>query len=115
MPREAPRGPLEAALAEVVRDEIADDLVELRAALEELRARLEHAGDAERALDRRGLAQWLGCSVRTVDALIADGMPIVRLGGPGGSPRMMPSEVWAWLRARGVDRGQLVAIDGGRR
>jgi hypothetical protein len=54
----------------------------------------------EPMLDRAGLARWAGCSVATVDSWIRDGLPVVRLGGPGGSPRCRASDTHAWLRAR---------------
>lgn len=54
----------------------------------------------EGLLDRKGLAAWAGCSVRMVDGWLKTGCPHVRLGGPGGSPRFLASEVWSWLQSR---------------
>jgi hypothetical protein len=49
-------------------------------------------------LTREKLAEYLGCSVRSVDNLKKDGMPwhiIV------GKPKFRPSEVEAWLEENG--------------
>ena len=60
-----------------------------------------HGGGAAPLMTRHYTAQWASCSLRTVDGWLADGCPHVRLGGPGGSPRFIASEVVGWLRARG--------------
>lgn len=78
------------------------DCLELRLrALEESLARLG-AGLANPAplLTRSQTGEWANCSVRTVDGWLAAGCPHVRIGGPGGSPRMVTAEVLAWLRQR---------------
>lgn len=49
-------------------------------------------------LKRKGLAEKLDCSLRTIDALQAQGMPCVWLGR---SRRFLPEEVIAWLRRKG--------------
>lgn len=91
---------IETTIADAVRaamqpemDRLASELAELRAAVATPRA--------EPLMTRRQVAEWAGCSVRVVDGWIAAGCPHVRLGGPGGSPRMRASELMAWLAGRG--------------
>lgn len=49
-------------------------------------------------LDKRGLARHLMCSVRWVEARMADGMPHVRMAGRA---KFHLSEVEPWLQAHG--------------
>jgi excisionase family DNA binding protein len=51
-----------------------------------------------RALSRRGIAEHIGVSLPTVDRLVGEGMPHVRIGD---SPRFFASDVVAWLKTRG--------------
>jgi hypothetical protein len=48
-------------------------------------------------LDRRGLADALGCGVDTVDRLRAEGLPELRVGD---SPRFEIEAALEWLRRR---------------
>ena len=73
-----------AELAVLVRDAV-------RGALEAQRA------DAPAVLDRAGLARALGCSLASVDRLLREGCPCVRLGS---DPRFVVANVVAWLQAR---------------
>lgn len=50
-------------------------------------------------LDRRGLAQFLGVSLPTVDRLRAEGLPTLMVVE---SPRFERERVLAWLRAQGA-------------
>jgi hypothetical protein len=54
----------------------------------------------ERPMDRAAAAAWFSCSLRTVDGWLSQGCPAIRLGGKGGSPRMLASELTTWLRQR---------------
>ena len=56
---------------------------------------------AEKPMTREQAAAWLQCSTRTIDNMIADGAPCVRLGGRGGSPRFVTDRLIAWLESRG--------------
>jgi excisionase family DNA binding protein len=49
-------------------------------------------------LKRRGLAETLNCSLRTIDNLQASGMPCVFIGR---SRRFIADEVIAWLKRKG--------------
>lgn len=53
---------------------------------------------ADRIATPSELADALRVSVRTIDALVADGMPAIEL--PDGNRRFLWSDVIAWLRAR---------------
>ena len=53
---------------------------------------------AEPWLDKRGLASYLACSVRSVETALAEGMPHARIFG---RPKFKPSEVEPWLEAHG--------------
>jgi hypothetical protein len=79
---------LELDLAEIVRTVVRD---EIRAALAERTA-------ATAVLDRAGLAMTLGCSLASVDRLLREGVPCVRLGS---DPRFVATDVVGWLRERG--------------
>jgi hypothetical protein len=70
------------ALREVVREEI---------------AALHIDRGPERPFDRRGLAEFLGCSVDTVDRLRREGLPRIRVGDV---ERFERKPVLAWLRGR---------------
>lgn len=98
---------IEAALAAAVDATVAPRFAAIEALLVELLER-----PREPLLDRRGAAAWAGCSTRTVDAWLAEGAPHVRLGGPGGAPRFLASELLAWLRRRGCGEG-LQLVSGG--
>ena len=54
---------------------------------------------AERYVTRRELAELLSVSQRTVDALVADGMPS-ETWGMKRTRRFLPSACIAWLRER---------------
>lgn len=60
---------------------------------------LEERATAPRAglLDRRSLAEALGCGVDTIDRLRAEGCPSVRVGDV---PRFELDRVLEWLRGR---------------
>ena len=68
---------------------------------EQLSALVPENDSPEALLSRIEAARWAGCAVRTIDSWLAAGAPHVRLGGPGGSPRMLASELIVWLRERG--------------
>ncbi len=52
----------------------------------------------------RDLAEFLGCSVRTVYRLVAQGLPHIRLGFGERAPfRFQISDVLKWLEATGPD------------
>jgi hypothetical protein len=59
---------------------------------------------SERWLDRRALAEHLGCSVRSVELRMADGMPCWKVMG---RVKFRVSEVEPWLR----DNGHIVRLD----
>ncbi|KAB2637837.1 MAG: terminase small subunit [Verrucomicrobia bacterium] len=59
----------------------------------------ETTGQTKPLLKRKGLAITLDCSLRTIDALQAQGMPCVFLGK---SRRFLPDEVIAWLKRKGA-------------
>ncbi|MBK8996089.1 MAG: helix-turn-helix domain-containing protein [Myxococcales bacterium] len=69
------------------------------------------AQPAPALLDRAGLARALSVSVSSVDRMIREGCPHVRIGD---APRFSVADVVAWLRARQAG-GPIRAIDGGRR
>jgi hypothetical protein len=52
----------------------------------------------ERWLDKRGLAEHLSCSVRSIQSALADGMPHAVIFG---RVKFKVSEVEPWLEARG--------------
>jgi hypothetical protein len=91
---------IERQIADAVRDALADELGAIRTELGELRTSLERGPGAERLMTRAETATWAACSVRVVDGWLAAGAPCIRLGGPGGSPRMRASELLMWLRER---------------
>lgn len=85
---------------------MADALVVLRAdelrelvtnAVSDALERLDAPREAPALIDKATLARALDCSTRTVDRLIADGLPLVRLGE---APRFRLDAVLAWLDAR---------------
>jgi excisionase family DNA binding protein len=70
----------------------------------------ERVAVLERWLDKRGLAEYLGYSVRSVERMIVDGMPhVVMLG----RVRAKASEVEAWLEETGrlKRRGESIPTD----
>ena len=73
------------------------DIVESRLG-EQIAAALE-ANRTPRVLDRRGLAESLGCGVDTVDKLRAEGLPQLLVGD---APRFEFDRVLIWLRERGA-------------
>ncbi len=84
-------------IAQAVVKQLAARLDELEASMGEFAKRVNAP---EPLLSRRQAAQWAGCSVGTVDAWLRAGVPHVRLGGPGGAPRFLASELRTWLHAR---------------
>lgn len=52
----------------------------------------------ERWLDKRGLAEYLSCSVRSVETALSEGLPATRIFG---RPKFKASEAEAWLEAHG--------------
>ncbi len=91
---------MEQMLAEAVAERVRTDLETVRTELADLKRQLASGPQPERPMSRRQTAEWLGCSVRTVDNMLADGAPHFRPGGPGGSPRLLASELLAWMRGR---------------
>jgi hypothetical protein len=59
---------------------------------------------AEKFLDKRGLADFLSCSVRWIEARMAEGLPHFYLAG---RVKFQPSEAVAWLEANGHIRREL--------
>ncbi len=55
-------------------------------------------GQTKPLLKRKGLAETLDCSLRTIDNLQASGMPCVFIGR---SRRFIAEEVIAWLKRKG--------------
>ena len=82
--------PLSSALAAAI-EPIVERAVER--ALGELVARQA----APAVLDRAGLARGLGCSVASIDRLLREGVPHVRLGS---DPRFVLADVIRWLQSR---------------
>jgi hypothetical protein len=89
----APAGALDAIVEQLAARVAAD--VESR--VSELIAGALESGRPPRLLDRRGLAEALGCGVDTVDKLRKDGLPTVWVVD---SPRFDFAECLAWLKAR---------------
>jgi len=87
-------------IAEALEERLADRLDAMCMELAELHSLVQLGTPHERMLNRRQLAEALSVSVRSVDALARDGAPLIRIGGPGGAPRFLMSEVTAWLRKR---------------
>lgn len=56
------------------------------------------AAHQEPLLDRSRAAEFLGCSLPTLDKLRAEGLPELRVGD---APRFEREAVLGWLRARG--------------
>lgn len=54
-------------------------------------------GQTKPLLKRKGLAEILNCSLRTIDNLQASGMPCVLIGR---SRRFIAEEVIAWLKRK---------------
>jgi len=72
-------------LRELVRDAVAEAIA-------------EHVAEpAPRLVDRRGLAQALGCCVDTVDRLRREGAPELTVGD---APRFEIDRVLEWIRTR---------------
>lgn len=65
----------------------------------------------ERRMTRDETAEHFRCSTRTVDSWLAAGAPCVRLGGRGGSPRMLASELSDWLRSRSEAESTTVEVE----
>lgn len=74
-------------------------------------AELDLGEPAPELVDRRGLAQALSVSLSSVDRLIREGAPLVRVGD---APRFRVADVVAWLQARAAG-GPTHAIEGGRK
>jgi hypothetical protein len=49
-------------------------------------------------LDKRGLAEYLSCSLRSIETALAEGLPSTRIFG---RPKFKPSEAEAWLEEHG--------------
>lgn len=92
---------VEETIAAAVADALGERFDAMDLELAELREQLALGPMPERLLTRQAAAEAMSCSVRTIDAMLAAGAPVVRLGGPAGSPRLMMSELIAYLRARG--------------
>jgi hypothetical protein len=90
---------VENQIAEAVAVRIGEELDRLRGEVADLRQAVERGPQPERLMSRKQASEWLACSTRTIDAMIARGAPVVRLGGRGGSPRIRASEWLAWLSA----------------
>ncbi|MBK8994614.1 MAG: hypothetical protein IPM35_02535 [Myxococcales bacterium] len=89
-----------------------EDLAELvRGAVADVLADHGPAQPAPALVDRAGLARALSVSLSSVDRLLREGCPRVRIGD---APRFDVADVIAWLRARQAG-GPIRAIDGGRR
>jgi len=89
---EPARDPL-CSLLEALTERIAD-AVDARIA-----ERLDAIGSkpGPRLLDRRALAEVLGCGIDTIDRMRREGMPELTVGD---APRFDAEEVLTWLRAR---------------
>jgi phage terminase Nu1 subunit (DNA packaging protein) len=72
----------------------------------------------ERYVTRRELARVMGISPRSVDALVADGMPS-ETWGMKRTRRFLPSQCVAWARARSsrlsADRDRIQTAPGDNR
>ena len=77
-------------------DQLADQLAEL------LRG-------SEPWLDKRGLADHLACSVRSIETALAEGMPHAVIFG---RPKFQVSEVEPWLEAARLPRARATTIAG---
>lgn len=84
-----------AFVAELARAVAAD----LESRLSDQIAAAIEANRAPRLLDRRGLAEALGCGLDTVDKLRAEGLPQLLVGD---APRFEFDRVLEWLRERGA-------------
>ena len=91
---------IESQIAEAVATAVSLALDQRLSEITEQLDDLQRGERAERMYTRAELAEHLRCSMRTIDQLMTEGMPHVRLGGPGGSPRYLASEVIAWMRER---------------
>ena len=89
---------IEALIADAVAERIAAELEATRAEVVALRELVEHGPTSRRRLSRAQAAKHYLCSTRTIDSWMANGCPCLRLGGPGGSPRLDVDE------GRGCDR-----------
>lgn len=49
-------------------------------------------------LDKRGLAAFLSCSVRSIETALSEGLPSTRIFG---RPKFKATEAEAWLEAHG--------------
>ena len=57
-----------------------------------------------RLIDKRGVAEMLGCSVRQVDSLREkEGLPFVKVGN---LVKFIPEHVRAWILAKEVNGGK---------
>ena len=59
----------------------------------------EELATAPALLTRKSLSHQLSCSLRTIDSLLARGMPFVLIGRRGR--RFLLPEVVAWLKRKG--------------
>ncbi len=91
---------IETTIAVAVADEVALALDERLTAIESQLAELAKGPRPERLLTKAQIADHVGCSTRTIDTLAGQGLPHMRLGGPGGVPRYLASAVTAWLASR---------------
>jgi hypothetical protein len=57
--------------------------------------------ELERWLDKKGLAEYFGCSVRWIEARLADGMPSAMIAG---RRKFRASECEEWLMRAGEIR-----------
>lgn len=90
------RGQLRELVADAVTDALADHAP---------------AEPAPVLVDRAGLARALSVSLSSVDRLLREGCPMIRIGD---APRFCVADVVAWLQARQAG-GPTHAITGGRR
>lgn len=94
---------IETIIAERTADVIRAEIEPLREQLAAVLRVLEHGSVPTRRLTRKETAEHFSVSERSVDKWLSDGAPHIRIGGPGGSPRMCPIEITEWLRDRTVN------------
>lgn len=78
--------------------EIIERIARIETAQRDMTAMLADGIPPRRRLTRAETAEHYCVSVRTVDTWLAAGAPHMRLGGPGGSPRMDVAELDVWHR-----------------
>ncbi len=91
---------VEEQIAEAVTAKTAEQLEPIRSRLAAVLEVLERGTVPQRRLTRQETAEHYSVSVRSVDSWLRQGCPALRLGGPGGSPRLSPVELDAWHHQR---------------